>query len=214
MSEAGFLFVTFGTARVYRWKESRKIVSNCHKIPASMFTHELLKVQDIVDLWSQQLDRLKSLYPGMKVIFTISPVRHLKDGAYGNQVSKSVLFLAVEELMKHSTAPGYFPAYELLLDDLRDYRFYDEDMLHPSSAAVDYIWEAFTKCYFSDDTLGLYNDITKITRAISHRIRSSAGESKKKFAMKLLEQIASVTSRAPHVNLENERAYFAQLLGS
>ncbi|MFZ0281245.1 MAG: GSCFA domain-containing protein, partial [Bacteroidales bacterium] len=101
LSTARFLFITFGTARVYRWKQSGKVVSNCHKLPASEFTHELLTVRDITSLWSNQLNMLKALFPDLKVVFTISPVRHWKDGAHENQVSKSVLFLAVEELLEH-----------------------------------------------------------------------------------------------------------------
>ena len=137
LSGAHYLFITFGTARIFRWKKTGKIVSNCHKIPAAEFTHDLLTVNDIVKLWNGQLDRLHSMFPALRVVFTISPVRHWKDGAHGNQVSKSVLFLAVEELLGHSSHPVYFPAYELLMDDLRDYRFYDDDLLHPSAAAID-----------------------------------------------------------------------------
>ena len=145
LKNAGFLFITFGTARIYRWKKTGLVVSNCHKIPSGQFTSELLSVKEIVELWTNQLDRLSELFPNLRVIFTISPVRHLKDGAHGNQVSKSVLFLAVEELLGHSSKPQYFPAYELLMDDLRDYRFYDDDMIHPSDSAINYIWEAFSR---------------------------------------------------------------------
>jgi len=214
LKTAQFLFITFGTARVYRWRQSGKIVSNCHKIPASEFTHELLKVNDIVTLWNDQLGRLQSLYPQLKVVFTISPVRHWKDGAHGNQVSKSVLFLAVEELLKHSSGPGYFPAYELVMDDLRDYRFYDDDMLHPSSSAVDYIWDAFAECYFDNPTMEIWKEVAKITKAVSHRIQADSGEGIRKFAEKILPRIDSVTKKIPTVNLEIERKYFLDLLNS
>jgi len=133
-----FLFITFGTARVYEFIKSNLIVSNCHKIPADQFNSRLLSVDEIVTLWSEQLDKLQSNFPGLKIVFTVSPVRHWKDGAHGNQVSKSVLFVAINELMKHKTSPGYFPAYELVMDDLRDYRFYNDDMLHPSASAINY----------------------------------------------------------------------------
>ncbi|MCJ7446755.1 MAG: GSCFA domain-containing protein [Bacteroidales bacterium] len=214
LKTARFLFITFGTARVYRWKQSGKIVSNCHKIPSSEFTHELLSVNDVVTLWNDQLERLQSLYPELKIIFTISPVRHWKDGAHGNQVSKSVLFLAVEELLKHPSSPGYFPAYELVMDDLRDYRFYDNDMLHPSSSAVDYIWNAFTKCYFDNTTIEIWKEVTKITKAVSHRIQTDSGEGIRKFAEKILARIDSVTKKISTVNLDNERKYFLDLLDS
>ena len=159
LSGAHFLFVTFGTARVYRWKKTGRIVSNCHKIPAVNFSHELLKVSEIVTFWNKQLDNIQSVFPDIKVTFTISPVRHWKDGAHGNQVSKSVLFLAIEELLNHPSKPSYFPAYELLMDDLRDYRYYDDDMLHLSSTAVDYIWRAFSDCYFDDKTKELVREL-------------------------------------------------------
>ena len=111
LKNTGFLFITLGTARVYRLKKTGEIVSNCHKIPSGQFEPELLNVGDIVTLWERQLDMLNRLFPRLKVIFTISPVRHWKDGAHGNQVSKSVLLLAVEELLGHSSSPEYFPAY-------------------------------------------------------------------------------------------------------
>src|SRR5450759_3607604 len=155
LRSAKFLFVTLGTARVYRLKKTGQIVSNCHKIPSDQFEPELLTVDNVIKLWEQQLDRLNTLFPDLKVIFTISPVRHCKDGAHGNQVSKSVLFLAVEELLKHSVSPHYFPAYELVMDDLRDYRFYNDDLIHPSPLAINYIWDAFSGCYMEKTTLNI-----------------------------------------------------------
>ena len=212
IADIEFLFITFGTARVYRQKKTGEIVSNCHKIRASEFDHELLTVQDIVSAWNLQLDKLKQLYPDLQVVFTISPVRHWKDGAHGNQVSKSVLFIAVEELLNHPANPGYFPAYELLMDDLRDYRFYDDDMLHPSGSAVNYIWEAFSQCYFENATRNLWNEISGISKAVSHKIRKSSGEAIRKFAEKSLEKIQSINSRFPGISLETEKDYFLTLL--
>jgi len=211
LSAARFLFITFGTARIYRFRETGKVVSNCHKIPAGRFTQELLSPENIANMWSSQLERLDSLFPDLKVVFTISPVRHWKDGAHGNHVSKSVLFLAVEELLKHPSRPDYFPAYELVMDDLRDYRFYDEDMLQPSASAIEYIWRAFTGCYFSKPTLELWNEVNKITKAFSHRIREGSGEGIRKFAERSLLQIESVKKRIPSIDLEKETEYFRSL---
>lgn len=171
LSKARYLFVTFGTARIYRWKETGRIVSNCHKIPDAYFTRELLSVDDIVNRWNDELDRLESFNPELKITFTISPVRHWKDGPHGNQVSKSALFLAVEKLLNHPCHPAYFPAYELVMDDLRDYRFYAGDMLHLSETAIDYIWNAFTGCFFDSDTCETWHETEKITRAVSHLSR-------------------------------------------
>jgi GSCFA family len=212
LSAARFLFITFGTARVYRWKTSGKVVSNCHKIPAARFTHEMLSVEDITEMWTTQLGRLKILYPRLKIVFTISPVRHWKDGAHGNQVSKSTLFLAVEKLLEHHSAPSYFPAYELIMDDLRDYRFYADDMLHPSDAAVDYIWNAFSDCYFDKNTIDTWKEVEKITNAVTHRFRSGSSESIKTFAEAVLKKIDTVCLKQPSLDLSSERKYFLDLL--
>ena len=128
----------------------------------------------------------------MKVVFTISPVRHWKDGAHGNQVSKSVLFVAVEELLKHKTAPQYFPAYELVMDDLRDYRFYNDDMLHPSSSAINYIWEAFAGCYLDNNTINTWKEVVKITKAFNHRFNTDSDMKRKYFAERILKQISDI----------------------
>jgi hypothetical protein len=214
LSGARFLFVTFGTARVFKWIESGKIVSNCHKIPSARFNHELLSTDYIISLWNDQLDKLKSLFPDLKVVFTISPVRHWKDGAHGNQVSKSVLFLAVEKMLEHSSKPAYFPAYELVMDDLRDYRFYDDDMLHVSNLAVDYIWEAFSGCYFDKATVNLWKEVAGISKAVSHRIQTDNKNQIKKFAENILSRIDLIAQKNPFVNLEKERNYFLGLLES
>ncbi len=211
LSSASFLFITFGTARVYRWKQSGRIVSNCHKIPAFHFSNELLPVSDIVSLWTGMLDRLKALFPRLRVIFTVSPVRHWKDGAHGNQLSKSVLFLAIEELSGHSVAPGYFPAYELLMDDLRDYRFYDDDMLHPSSSATRYIWQRFSDCYLDAVTAGLRNEALKITRAYGHRPGGTSPDRKKEFARGMLERIQLMENKIPGIDMQEEKIYFQKL---
>ena len=212
LGKAAYLFITFGTARVHRWKKTGQIVSNCHKIPQSEFTHELLDAKDIIDTWNNQLDRLKQKYPRLKVIFTISPVRHWKDGAHGNQVSKSVLFLAVEKLLEHPSGPGYFPAYELVMDDLRDYRFYDDDMLHPSASATEYIWEAFSRSFFSAGTIDLWREVSSVTKAFNHRIRNASGDQMQKFAGGILKRIEALKARYPLLDLEAERKYFLSLL--
>jgi hypothetical protein len=214
MAGAKFLFITFGTARAFRWNETGKIVSNCHKIPSVKFSNELLSPDYIASLWSEQLDNLKSLFPDLAVVFTISPVRHWKDGAHGNQVSKSVLFLAVEKLLDHPSKPAYFPAYELVMDDLRDYRFYNDDMLHVSDRAIDYIWEIFSGCYLDKKTVGLWNEVAGISKAVSHRIQTDDKNQIRKFAENILSRIDSVTKMNPVVNLEKEREYFLGLLES
>ena len=211
LKQTRFLFITFGTARVYKLKKSDLIVSNCHKIPAEQFESRLLTVEEIVSVWSAQLDKLKLLFPDMQVIFTISPVRHWKDGAHGNQVSKSVLFVALEELQKHKTAPKYFPAYELLIDDLRDYRFYSEDMLHPSFQAVNYIWEAFAKSYLDNSTLNTWKEIVKITKAYNHRFNTDSPIKAKSFAERLLKQISELKNKFPLIDFSREEDHFLKM---
>lgn len=208
LKNAHYLFITFGTARVFRLKETGAVVSNCHKIPSSSFENQLLNTEDIVQVWNTRLSLLRSHFPELKVIFTISPVRHWKDGAHGNQVSKSVLFLAVEQLLFHPSAPQYFPAYELLLDDLRDYRFYADDLLHPSAMAVEYIWEAFSGSYFDESTMELWKEVSGITRAVKHRLSSSDPEKVKIFADRMLTRILRVV-KGP--DLSEEAAYFRNL---
>jgi len=214
MSGARFLFITFGTARVYRWKESGNIVSNCHRVAASAFTHELLDVDYVSGLWESQLSILKEKFPDLKVIFTISPVRHWKDGPHGNQVSKSVLFLAVEKLLGHPSQPSYFPAYELVMDDLRDYRYYGEDMLHLSGTAVSYIWDAFCNCYFDRSTAELWQEVDKISKAVYHRIQTEDRDQIRKFSNNMLLRIDKLATDNPVLDLAKMRDYFMRLKGA
>lgn len=212
LRKAKYLFITFGTSRVYRRKDNGEIVSNCHKIPSDRFISELLTVSEIVSLWNKQLDSLHSLYPGLKVIFTVSPVRHLKDSAHGNQISKAVLLLAIEKLLKHPIVPHYFPAYEILMDDLRDYRYYSEDMIHPSQTAIDYIWKLFSEVYFDSASLKIWKEAANISKAVNHKLHSASGPKVKKFADKLLRQISDLEANAPGLDLSAGRSYFTTLL--
>lgn len=211
LRDARFLFVTIGTARVYKLKKSDLIVSNCHKIPSEQFESKLLTVDEIVALWTEQLDRLHSMFPQLEVIFTISPVRHWKDGAHGNQVSKSILFVAVEELLKHKVAPKYFPSYELIMDDLRDYRFYNDDMLHPSAMAINYIWEAFARCYLDNQTLNTWKEVVKITKAFNHRFNTDSNSRRISFAETVLKKISDIKVNVPTIDLSREEEYFLKM---
>jgi hypothetical protein len=208
LKRSQFLFITFGTARIYRLIESGEIVANCHRLPPSYFIREVLSTKEITDHWFDLIDRLRIFNNNIKIIFTISPVRHWKDGPHGNQVSKSILFLAVEKLLEHPAVFGYFPAYEIIMDDLRDYRYYAEDMLHPSQVAIDYIWEAFSDCYFDNKTLNLWNEIYGVTKAMSHRFISDSISARKKFAISMLRQIDSIRSKNTDIDFSREINYF------
>jgi len=212
LKSARFLFITFGTARVYRLKATGQIVSNCHKLPQNQFAPELLSVNDIVILWKNMLDRLNSLFPQLKVVFTISPVRHWKDGAHGNQISKSILFLAVEELLNHHDSSEYFPAYELLMDDLRDYRFYDDDMLHPSATAINYIWNAFSGSYMENQTMNIWKEVVKISKACNHRLHNDSAKNISDFSVRMLNKITDIEGKVPSIDFSLERKYFSNLL--
>lgn len=156
---ADVLIVTFGTAIIYRLLENGMLVANCHKQPDSLFTRQRLTSYDIVDQWQMLLQLLRSVNPNLKIIFTVSPIRHKRDGYHVNNISKGILLQAVDTLCQDFSVNDveknccfYFPSYEIMLDELRDYRFYAEDMIHPSSLAVDYIWERFQDTYFSSVT--------------------------------------------------------------
>lgn len=169
LAKADFLLITLGTAWVFEHIETKEIVSNCHKLPASRFVRRRLSVQEIVGECIALLHKLKILYPNLKIIFTVSPIRHWKDGAHENNLSKSTLLLAVESIQKLFQNVTYFPAYEILLDELRDYRFFATDMLHPSELAIDYIWQRFSETYFSQKTNQLRKRLEQLSDQMAHR---------------------------------------------
>ena len=133
-------------------------MANCHKLPESDFDRELLNPSEIAADYSALIHSLKKACPGLSVIFTVSPVRHLRDGMQGNQVSKAILHLAVKQILEENPDCYYFPAYEIMMDDLRDYRFYEPDMVHPNGQAIDYIWEHFKEAYMDKDTIAIIRD--------------------------------------------------------
>jgi hypothetical protein len=169
---ADAMIVTFGTSWVYRMESLGRIVGNCHKLPASRFVRQRMSVNEIVALWTGMIQEIRRLNPSLKFIFTVSPVRHLKDGFSGNMRSKATLLLACEELESSCEGVEYFPAYEILIDDLRDYRFYADDMVHPSDMASDYISSIFEATYLSDSDRQTLAEGRKLNKRLAHR-RSS-----------------------------------------
>ena len=151
LRDAHLLMITFGTAWVFELADGGMIVANCHKLPASSFRRRRMTVDEIVALWRPLLAKLTAFNPSLSVLFTVSPIRHMADGAHGNQLSKSTLLLAVDELMAHTQGCtlAYFPAYEMLLDELRDYRFFGPDMVHPSVLAADIVYDRFQQALMS-----------------------------------------------------------------
>lgn len=178
LEDSQALIVTFGTAWCYALKDEYRpalevdgeyIVSNCHKMPADIFSRRRVSVAEISKLWVSLCQRLKQKYPELKILFTVSPVRHLKDGFEGNTLSKATLHLAVEEICKLAEDCIYFPAYEIVCDDLRDYRFYASDLVHPSEAAVEYIWEIFCKIFVDDNGMQRLKAGLKEYKRMNHR---------------------------------------------
>jgi hypothetical protein len=169
MQASKVLLLTFGTHWVYEEKESGRVVANCHKLPATHFLRRRLSVDEIVDQYTALLQKLHRQFPLLTIVFTVSPIRHWKDGAHENTLSKSTLHLAVDQLQQLFDWVEYFPAYEIQMDELRDYRFYASDMLHPSEQAVDYIWEKFAAHYFSDSTQALVKRLVELSADLSHR---------------------------------------------
>ena len=169
---ADVLIVTLGTAIIYRLKETGMLVANCHKQPDSLFQRERLSAYDIVDQWKMLLQLLESVNPKLKVIFTVSPIRHKRDGYHVNQISKGILLQAVDEMVNGERSDctcSYFPSYEIMLDELRDYRFYADDMIHPSEKAVEYIWQRFQATYLDNKTKDAVAKATKEWRQSQHR---------------------------------------------
>jgi hypothetical protein len=199
------LAITFGTARTYYQNKTNLPVANCHKIPAKEFTNKLLTVNEILSTWTDRLKKIIADKPNIKIIFTVSPVRHWKDGAIGNQVSKSTLILAIKQLT--DTFPNnafYFPAYEIMMDDLRDYRYYADDMLHPTPLAVNYIWDKFKLSLIHSTAQKQSQEIEKIIQAINHKPFNPNTLEHKKFIENTLGKIEDVIKSNPTIDFNDE----------
>jgi hypothetical protein len=212
LKQADFLIITLGTAWVYQYKKTGKIVSNCHKIPAREFERFRLPVSTIVERCQTVFSNLKIQNPNLKIILTVSPVRHLKDGVLENQVSKATLLLAVQELMVKLDNLSYFPSYEIMMDDLRDYRFYASDMVHPSEQAVDYIWEKFKNCWMDRTAIEVSQEVLKIRQAMQHRPFFPQSESHQLFIKNQLVNIQRMEEKYPEMDFGAEKDYFKIVL--
>nr|WP_129731544.1 GSCFA domain-containing protein [Parabacteroides goldsteinii] len=203
--KTAYLVVTLGTAYVYRLKNSGEVVANCHKLPEKMFDRSMLTVAEIVSEWKELLLSLWEQNPELKILFTVSPIRHWKDGAHGNQLSKATLLLAVDELQAaYPERIAYFPAYEIMMDELRDYRFYATDMLHPSELAIDYIWQRFTENFLSDETKGILKEWAEIQKAINHRPFQPESDAYKRFISQTLLKMERINEKFPSFDLTKE----------
>ncbi len=219
------LFLSFGTADVFVLRNAEsvahlrgvphfadQIVANNHKMPAALFQERRLSVAEIAETTVGILQKIKAENPEFQVVVTVSPVRHLRGGAVANQRSKATLVLTCEEICRRLDFAHYFPAYELLLDDLRDYRFYAADMVHLSDVAVDYIWQFFSETFFSEKTKRLNEGIGKITAAARHRPFNPDTAEHRAFARAQLEAIESLKKEQPHLDFSAETAHFQSLV--
>jgi len=207
LKESNLLFLTFGTSWVYKHKETNQIVANCHKIPSNEFEHFSLGLSEIVDIYVQLLDELHRFNSGLNVIFTVSPVRHWKDGPVNNQKSKSTLILAVHELVKKFDFVSYFPSYELMMDDLRDYRFYSDDFFHPNQMAIDYIWSKFKETYIDVKSIEIAEEVNKLNKALAHRPFYPNSQAYKKFIESNIALIGYLKSRISGSGFEKDLQY-------
>ena len=204
--------ITFGSSYVYEYKKNQTIVSNCHKIPEKEFHQFLLELDDIYNNWLVLIKDLKSFNPKLKLVFTVSPIRYLKYENEANSVSKAILILLINKLKKSFDFVDYFPAYEIMMDDLRDYRFYNKDMIHPSEVAIEYIWDKFSNTFFSTNTIKLISEIKKITQASNHKPFNSNSEAHQKFLKTNLQKIEELEKDNPNLNLSEYKLLFKKQL--
>ena len=189
--------ITYGTSWVYRNKTSNEIVANCHKVPQNQFKKEILSVEIIEQSIENTINLIQKINPNCNFIFTISPVRHIKDGFVENQRSKAHLITAIQNSQLATRNSQYFPSYEIMMDELRDYRFYADDMLHPSRTAIDYIWIKFFENYVSESEFSTMNQVCEIQRALKHRPFNPDSESHLKFLSNLNLKISKIQEVLP-----------------
>ena len=194
------IIITLGTSWVYRKITSDKIVANCHKIPQKKFLKELLSIDEISESLDAVITLIKSINPKAKFIFTVSPVRHLKDGFIENTQSKSHLIAGIHQLLDCAQSDSfYFPSYEIMMDELRDYRFYKEDMIHPNQTAVNYIWEKFNDVWFSENTIETMNKVAVVQKGLQHRSFNPTSEAHLKFLKNLQKKVNDLKEKHPFI---------------
>ncbi|PWH85994.1 GSCFA domain-containing protein [Brumimicrobium oceani] len=200
LSISKILFVTFGTAWVYERKSSNQIVANCHKAPNSEFRKRLLTVEEITKKWSEVIEKLKG-ESAIKIIFTVSPVRHSKDGLVENSRSKAVLLNTIHELNDKYSNVDYFPAYELVLDELRDYAYFKKDGVHPNEIAIDEIWSRFKETYFTGETAKIHQEYEKLRMMFEHKPLHSESEASKAFEVNREKRLEEFSGKYPSVKV-------------
>jgi hypothetical protein len=200
VQKATHLVITLGTAWVYRHKESQQIVANCHKVSQTTFQKELLSIEQIEQSLSEITSLVRSLNPKVHFVFTVSPVRHLKDGFIENQRSKAHLISALQSFLSADVDASYFPAYEILMDELRDYRFYADDLLHPNALAIEYIWQKWTESHIDSSSYSLMEEVSYIRKALAHKPFQPNSQSHQKFLSQLKIRIEKLQSQLSFIS--------------
>ena len=214
LKKADHLMITLGSAWVYTFTHQAansvigKVAANNHKAPANWFLKKLMTVEETLTIWEELLKKIFLFNPNLTIIFTISPVRHLREGVIENNRSKAVLIQTVHQLIEKFDRSYYFPAYELVIDDLRDYRFYAEDLVHPNYQATQYVWEKFTESCMDEKTKLLIKEITEMNQAYQHKPLNPFTERHQKFLMAYNTKIDILQTKYPFLDFENESAYF------
>ncbi len=212
IEDADVVLITLGTSWIYKIKELELVVANCHKVPQKHFEKALLTEEQIIKSLHNSFSMIHQLAPNAEIVLTVSPVRHIKDGIIENNVSKARLLSAIYEISQHTENVNYFPSYELLMDDLRDYRFYADDLLHPSKQAVDYIWEKFSNTYFENETIQLNKQIDKMLIAYHHRPFNEESVAHQKFISNTIEQMHEIMRKNPSIDFKQEIQHFKSKL--
>lgn len=213
LRKADWLLVTLGSAFVYELPSpggERSVVANCHKVPTDKFNKRLLSVDEVSNALQAMTENVLAFNPGLKLIFTISPVRHLRDGFVENNRSKATLIHAVHQLLERNVSCFYFPAYELIIDDLRDYRFYAEDMVHPNYAATNYVWEKFIAACIDEPSQQLMKEIAVIVAARNHKPFNPTSDLHKKFLQTNLAKVKKLAAEYPYIDFKEEAAFFGK----
>ena len=197
------IIITYGTSWVYRNIATQEIVANCHKVPQVAFSKEILSVENIKKSMQNTLDLIQKINPKVNFIFTVSPVRHLKDGFVENQLSKAHLITAIHQILQSEIcnlqSAIYFPSNEIMMDELRDYRFYAEDMIHPNSVAIDYIWQRFSETAISEESQSIMKEVETIQKGLAHRPFNSNSESHQQFLSKLHDKMVKLQKQFPQI---------------
>jgi hypothetical protein len=209
LKEADWVLITLGSAFVYEL-QSKEVVANCHKVPTDKFNKQPLSIDEVLIALNGTINQLLQFNPKLKIIFTISPVRHLRDGFVENNRSKSTLIQAVHQLISQSDKMFYFPAYELVIDDLRDYRFYAEDMVHPNYAATNYVWDKFVTTCIDEPSQQLMKEINVINAAKNHKPFNPTSSQHKKFLQTNLEKVKKLQNNYSYIDFREEIIFFKE----